>query len=77
MMGNNFIGYERDVKILQSENDINLSFGIILLQENIVREMLGRKNIQDTVRKSKKVQRATGNHTYLTITLRVMLVGDF
>ena len=63
MMGNNFIGYERDVKILQSENDINLSFGIILLQENIVREMLGRKNIQDTVRQSKKVQRATGNHS--------------
>ena len=27
--------------------------------------------------KDNKVLRATGNHTYLTITLRVTLVGDF
>ena len=39
--------------------------------------MLLEENLQDTVRKSNKVLRATGNHSYLTITLRVTLVRDF
>ena len=44
---------------------------------NIHSDDTWRKSYEETVRKSNKVLRATGNHTYLTITLRVTLVGDF
>ena len=40
-------------------------------------EYTSKENLQGMVRKDNRMLRATGNHTYLTITLRVMLVGDF